>query len=372
MGFGYWIIPAVFFKIFGPFMFSLIKAQVFINIITLWAFRTLLRKLDVPPPKTLLSVVVFCLSYIFLNFWPWYNQSVIAFEIIASCFVISSLFTDFRKETILQLGLAAFFVTLSFFTKQDSGGLTLVIILGVLGYHTIVTKNCKRLLTFVGILFLWGSVFILPFIKYDLFYWFNYGQPPHTSRLELMDLAQQILGSSYWEKFYFFLIVILVVDRSRDFKLFIHDQKFIVFTTITLGILLQAMLIQVTSPIPPDNEVFYHGFAFAYLVSNINTSLDFRKIKYLVLTVSLVFFWWSGIYWRNFQKLFTSIPLAVERTIESKSTVYRVARQYKTLDGLFLAVPTIEGIERIRNLPIVKEKEDLKVLNMSELTTLAL
>src|SRR3954470_5964791 len=42
MGYGYWVIPAVFFKIFGPTFFSLIKAQVFINFIALLAFRGIL------------------------------------------------------------------------------------------------------------------------------------------------------------------------------------------------------------------------------------------------------------------------------------------------------------------------------------------
>ncbi len=33
MGFGYWIVPAIFFKIFGPYLFTLIKAQYFLNIV---------------------------------------------------------------------------------------------------------------------------------------------------------------------------------------------------------------------------------------------------------------------------------------------------------------------------------------------------
>src|SRR5687767_9280460 len=32
MGYGYWVIPALFFKIFGPYFSSLIIAQVFINL----------------------------------------------------------------------------------------------------------------------------------------------------------------------------------------------------------------------------------------------------------------------------------------------------------------------------------------------------
>src|SRR5690349_11457840 len=39
MGFGYWIVPAIFFKIFGPYLFTLIKAQFFLNIVAGLSFR---------------------------------------------------------------------------------------------------------------------------------------------------------------------------------------------------------------------------------------------------------------------------------------------------------------------------------------------
>src|SRR5690606_16960076 len=49
MGYAYWVIPAIFFKIFGPFMYSLIKAQVFINLASVLTFRGILRILGVKP-----------------------------------------------------------------------------------------------------------------------------------------------------------------------------------------------------------------------------------------------------------------------------------------------------------------------------------
>src|SRR5690554_4193101 len=45
MGFGFWVIPAFFFKLFGPHLFTLIKAQVFINIISIMCFRNILSLL---------------------------------------------------------------------------------------------------------------------------------------------------------------------------------------------------------------------------------------------------------------------------------------------------------------------------------------
>src|SRR5690349_7820504 len=40
VGYGYWIIPFMFFKIFGPSLGTLVKAQVFINIISGLGFRS--------------------------------------------------------------------------------------------------------------------------------------------------------------------------------------------------------------------------------------------------------------------------------------------------------------------------------------------
>ncbi|MFZ6014418.1 MAG: hypothetical protein ACOYXT_29030, partial [Bacteroidota bacterium] len=83
MGYGYWVIPALFFKIFGPSMYSLIKAQVFINLISVISFRAILKELKVSPAVIFLSVVVFCFSYVSFNFWPWYNHIVFVFELVA-------------------------------------------------------------------------------------------------------------------------------------------------------------------------------------------------------------------------------------------------------------------------------------------------
>src|ERR1700760_2716001 len=43
----YWVIPALFFKIFGSKMITLIKAQAFINIIAGLSFRSILKSLSV-------------------------------------------------------------------------------------------------------------------------------------------------------------------------------------------------------------------------------------------------------------------------------------------------------------------------------------
>ena len=68
MGYMFWVIPALFFKIFGVQLVTLVKAQVFINILSGLAFRSILKSLSVFPGIRLLSVLLFCISYSFFNF----------------------------------------------------------------------------------------------------------------------------------------------------------------------------------------------------------------------------------------------------------------------------------------------------------------
>src|SRR5690349_5207282 len=59
VGYMYWVIPAMFFKIFGPQMITLVKAQAFINILSGLAFRSIFRNLQVHYAIRFLSVLVF-------------------------------------------------------------------------------------------------------------------------------------------------------------------------------------------------------------------------------------------------------------------------------------------------------------------------
>src|ERR1700712_5079855 len=68
MGFTFWVVPAIFFKIFGPYLITLIKAQVFLNLICCLSFRGILKKLKLQDGIRISVIIVFCLSYILINF----------------------------------------------------------------------------------------------------------------------------------------------------------------------------------------------------------------------------------------------------------------------------------------------------------------
>lgn len=372
MGYGYWVIPALFFKIFGPFMYSLIKAQVFINLVSVFAVRSIMKMLRVDPVVILLTVVVFCFSYVSKNFWPWYNHSVIVFEFISLYFLFLAVLTMGGWRRTVCLALSAFFVLFAIFTKQDGGALTLLICYGVLVYTAWLDRSAKDLLIFTGFFIALSLLAVLPLLQYDFLYWFNYGQSPHDSRLVLHDFLDHIVGWSYWQKFFLFIMILAILDKLRTPALFLRNKEEFLFTFFCLAIILESLIIQVTSDEPPYGEDFFYAFGFAFVFAHIRISLDLRRWYYLALCLAMICFWWTGIYWRNVKRVVAKKPVAVA-TMEKESPYhYRVAREFPTMDRLYLADSTIAGIKRIMQLDVVKKnKGNLKVLNMSELTSLA-
>ena len=300
MGFMYWVIPALFFKIFGPAMMSLVKAQVFINILSGLAFRAILKNLSVTPGIRFLSVLLFVISYSFLNYWPWYNHTVIVYEFIAIAFLTRYLFAPRETRAWVWLVLSAVFVFISFFTKQDAGAMTLLICLALLIYDAIVARRWSALVIFNVTLFITGLAFILPFIDYRFNYWFNYGQPPHSSRFSANDFIEEFFYESQWLKFYVFVILILLAGQLRNWKSFLKNQHSMIFLLLTLGIIVEAAIFQVTSYIPADNNIFFHSFAIAYILSLLSAWLPFSfdAFKPLLMGAAGIMLWWSSVYWK--------------------------------------------------------------------------
>jgi hypothetical protein len=388
----YWVIPAIFFKIFGPQLITLVKAQVFINIIAGVSFRAILKNLDVNYGIRFVAVLLFCISYSFFNFWPWYNHSVIVYELVCLAFICRYIKYHRERTAVIWLVLAALFNVFSLLTKQDGGGMTLLIGCALLACHGFLEKKWKALLLYAGSFALIFVIIILPFINHGFGYWFNHGQPPHTARLSVMDISNEFFISSQWIKFYLFLAALFLVIRYRSLMEFFQDKKKVMFTLLTLAILVEAAIFQETSYTPPDNNIFFHSFAIAFLLSVVPapSHLKFESTK-MVVTCSLgVLLWWSGTFWKYIQR-FLGTGSAVHGITYSETGENIVNKQNYMLATDTSSVPehtwtysklpafknvkmppqTVAGIERLMQMDIVKNNRNIKVLNMTELTPLA-
>lgn len=388
LGYAFWVIPAIFFKIFGPYLFTLIKAQVFINIVGGITFSLLLKSLGVRPAHKFIAVLLFVVSYSFINFWPWYNHTVFFYQLLSMFFLVQVLLHH-RKgfKAYAFVVLSAFFLFFSIFTKQDGGAFAFFITFFVLIYYAIIQKSIWIPIIYGISLLIISIIIIAPLLKYDFSYWFNYGQEPHSSRLFMSDFLEDIFKGSHWIKFYLLMIVILLMQRYDSIKDFVTDERQFIWFLITMGILVQALLVQVTSYIPDNVNIYFHSFAIAYLLSLIDIKGILEYKSKLIIASIMLLFWWSSDFWDYGQRMVSRImPASLKSNREnviSKHT-YRLPEDsansdrssWKSLQGMpafiniLMPTSTIEGIQRLLNNTEINYAE-AKVLNMSELTPLS-
>lgn len=391
MGGMYWVIPAIFFKLFGAKMITLVKAQVFINIISGLAFRSILKSCEVQPGIRFLSVIIYCISFSFFNFWPWYNHTVIVYEFIGLAFLLKSIHTENSRYGIVWLLLASLFTCFSFMTKQDGGGMAMLISLILLIYDCWSKKKWAPLFLFIGAFAVFLFLMIAPFLQYDFRYWFNHGQPPHTTRISIQEIVDEFFGASVWIKFYLFFILVILFIRFGDWKEFRRQQQQVLFLLLTVCILGEAAVFQVTSYTPPDNNIFFHSFAIAFILSALaDRVVNFNKTKIILISFVGIMVWWSGVYWnyiqriiqRTFPSIVTSVSPTEENIVNSKTFMINLdttevpMAQWKftglrSFDKIYMPPSTVDGIHRLLDMDIVKNKKDLHVLNMTELTPLS-
>jgi hypothetical protein len=393
----YWVIPGIFFKIFGPQMITLIKAQVFINIISGLAFRSVLKSLGVNSVIAFVAILLYCLSFSFFNFWPWYNHTVIVYEIVAFAFLFKGLLVaKSNTNIILNLVAAAVFMICSFLTKQDAGAMAFLLGVAFVVYTTLQTKRWIDIAVYVGSFVLILLFFVFLFANQGFSYWFNHGQAPHSARISSTDLLNEFFASSQWIKFYIFIIAILVFARFKQWKNLWNNKQEMLFLLLTLGILLEAAVFQVTSYTPPDNNIFFHSFAIAYILYAVTDIARERisQTKILVIGSLGILLWWSGVYWKYISRIISRgktnkemvANASTENVVNKETYMINLApvdtnmipesewrfSKLKSFHKIYMPQPTIDGMERLLSMDMIKNKKaDLKVLNMSELTPLA-
>ncbi|HRP30592.1 MAG TPA: hypothetical protein PKV73_01820 [Agriterribacter sp.] len=391
----YWVVPAIFFKVFGAQLITLVKAQAFLNIVSGITFRHILISLDVTPVSRTASVLLYSITFSFFNFWPWYNHTAIVYGLIAIAFVLQYIFNGNNSNQWVWICFSFLFTIFSFFSKQDAGGLVFLICVFLLLYNSLFEKKWVGIGVYIGGVLLVTILTVLFFSRYSFSYWFNYGQPPHNSRVSGADFINELFGESEWIKFYFFLVLLIAFARLKNIKEFFANKKESIFLLLTLGILCLAAIFQVTSYTPEKSNIFFHSFAFAYILHYLLKYLHVNVNKPVVVVGLLagVMFWWSQLYWNYMQRIIIkprnekgiiysptgenvvgrhNARLGTER--KSSDLIPQgewVAAKLPLLKKIKLPKPTVEGIQRILALDEVKNNKNIKVLNMSELTFLA-
>lgn len=395
MGFGLWLIPGLFFKIFGPYLSTLIKAQALINILSALAFRSILKQVKVKSEIRLLSLLLYIVSFSYFNLWPWYNHSVIVFEFIGIALLLKYILNEKKKNALITLFCSTFFLFLSFFTKQDAGAITFMIAFALMICHAIYERKGWSILWFLLFYTFFGLCFFLPFIRYNIGYWFNYGQAPHSARMSMFDLLNSFFGGSEWIKFYLLVILLLWMVKFRNFRQTLQDKTFVVFSLLVIAVIFEAVVIQVTSFTSPFNNIFFHSFAIVYIfsLSGLSEKINFKRIGLLLLTGLAILTWWSPSFWAHAAGPVSQFLPQVRATDTNEISIHTFQRPdphktwktsltadqskwksapWEAFKNISMPEPTIAGMKRLTENYLIKDNgKNLKVLNMTELTPLA-
>ena len=173
-----------------------------------------------------------------------------------------------------------------------------------------------------------------------------------------------------------------------------EQKNELLFPLLTLCILGEATVFQVTSYTPPDNNIFFHSFAFAFILSSLAaiSGMNFNKPRVMLVCMAGMLLWWSNVYWKYINRVVErAFPTDVAKVSPTGENVVN-RRTYminydttniptsqwvfcglKSFDKIYMPKPTADGINRLLNSDLVKNSNgNLKVLNMSELTPLAI
>lgn len=372
MGYGYWLIPMLFFKIFGTTLGSLVKAQVLINVLSLLSIRGILTLLKVPVPVVTFSLFVSCLTYVLFNFWPWYNHTVVVFELLGLWLLLIALYSERanRAAKFIAILCAGVVMFISFFTKQDVGAIGLVISLVILGIHASRSKQWMLPVGFLLAYLITAAMFILPHINHEFTYWFNVGQPPHSARISILFLLDAFMAEALWEKVWLALILVVAVIRYPTVKSLWSDTPALSLLLITLGLIGQAIITRVTSPLPTNHMTYFHAFAFAVVAAFANLDWLKRWVPVTLVTLFTLAVIFSDGYWKYAKPV---LNINREKTNPNDTVVHEpwVRSQLDGFSNVSMPKSTVDGMERLVRTYAQKES-GLRVLNMTELTPLAL
>lgn len=376
LGYGFFIIPLFCFYIFGPALKTLLLAQTFITIISALTFRNILKHFNIESYKIFIATTIFCLSYTFIYFWPWYNNTAFMYEMLAIWICLSAFKTESLRNRILLYTLSALFVFLTFFTKQDYGGLTFIFCFVLIAANALYEKKYVDIIIYVLCFAAVTLLFILPLPHTEFRYWFNLGQAPHESRLSIFKILDEIFFNSTWEKFYILVLILFAYFKLTTTSFKITKPETLLFL-ITLGVVLQALITKSTSGNATGNTTYFHGFAIGFILYIIAEKFISSHLLNVTLVLVLSFFWFSSDYWKYVNRMFpvsNTVPsqhALASDSIPAPPSANWVLSDIPVFQKVKLPEATIEGIKVSKQILDSMKISNPKVLNMTELTMLA-
>jgi hypothetical protein len=350
----------------------------------------MLIKLRVQSAHLLLVLLLYGISFVLINFWPWYNHTVFVLQLVAMAFAVASVYSLVPPRKYVLIIAAAFFAVWAFFTKQDGGAMAIMFVAAIVLYDTVRLRKPLYFVVYAASVAVLILLYVLPFLPHGFDYWFNYGQEPHYSRVNSWDIIARFFEDSLWIKFYIAAALFIAARSIVDlgWKAWWQRPGSVLFFLITLGILLQALIIQVTSFSPATGTLYYHTFGMAFIISHLAPAWKWNRVFVLGAALMVIFIWHSEHYWHYgndvLKKLLPKAMVekpkdvvsignwAAEDSVDQKKApIQWVYPPLPTMRKIRIPEETYEGVLSIKNLPVVQAKgKDLKVLNMSELTTL--
>lgn len=375
LGYGFFIIPLLCFYVFGPALKTLLLAQALITIISGLAFRGILKHFALPAHKILIATAIFCISYTFIYFWPWYNNTAFMYEMLALWACLTAFKAEALRRRIIWYLLAAFFVFLTFFTKQDYGGLAFLFCLVLIGIHAVSEKKFVDPVIYIVSFLAVVLIFIVPLPRQEFGYWFNLGQAPHESRLSIFKILDEIFLNSSWEKFYILVLVLFAYYKMFTEK-FNTSKNEILWFVIVIGVVLQALVTKSTSGNATGNTTYFHGFAVAFILYIISARFITDRLSHVILVLALSFLWFSSDYWKYVNRMFPVASSAKNShtkpdTLPLVPTINWVSSDIPVFKKVKLPEATIDGIKASKQVLDSLKVPQPKILNMTELTMLA-
>ena len=357
------ILPAIFFKLFGANLIVFQQSQLFTNFLILIILVLIFRKLYLPIRLQLVSIGLFSFTYLIFLTHPWYNSTAF---LILEVVILLSLYTNKYLAlfsgiicggallTKQDFGIVCIFnaLTIYFFNYSKNQSLYLKTkISDFLNKDYLLDFMIKFILLIIGVVACL-YVFIISTNSSEFLYWFNYGQSPHHPRaLQLRSLTQNSYGMIN-------LIALILCFKFKRFNLL-----------IAVLIIFSACLTRQTSGL----GFTHYYFVLALPIVIYEIYMCSTKFKLLLIVFSIILslqLLKKPI--RDLYYVLESITLHEPEHFffdyrEISQPLVKFPKQFTAFNNESVPIDTINGIQTIKSF-VGGLSYQPKVLNLSELT----